>query len=69
MLAKAVKRADEKPARAASELLPANLTPHSLRRTFASLLFAIGEAPRYVTAPDGPYRGQGDARYHARQMH
>jgi integrase len=28
--------------------LPEGLTPHSLRRTFASLLFAIGETPPYV---------------------
>jgi integrase len=29
-------------------LLPDRLTPHSLRRTFASLLFALDETPPYV---------------------
>jgi integrase len=33
--------------------LPQRLTPHSLRRTFASLLFAIGEPPPYVMAQMG----------------
>jgi integrase len=28
--------------------LPPGITPHSLRRTFASLLFALGESPPYV---------------------
>ncbi len=28
--------------------LPANLTPHSLRRTFCSLLYALGEDPGVV---------------------
>jgi hypothetical protein len=29
------------------------LTPHSLRRTYASLLFAVGENPPYVIAQCG----------------
>jgi integrase len=33
--------------------LPAGLTPHSMRRTFASLLFALGEAPSYVMSQMG----------------
>jgi integrase len=33
--------------------LPAGLTPHSLRRTFASLLFALGEPPTYVMSQMG----------------
>jgi integrase len=33
---------------AETELLPAGLTPHSLRRTFASLLVALGEDPVYT---------------------
>jgi integrase len=33
--------------------LPAELTPHSLRRTFASLLFALGEPPPYVMSQMG----------------
>jgi integrase len=33
--------------------LPAKLTPHSLRRTFCSLLYALGEAPPVVMAEMG----------------
>jgi integrase len=33
--------------------LPAGLSPHSMRRTFASLLFALGEAPSYVMSQMG----------------
>ncbi len=33
--------------------LPEGLTPHSLRRTFASLLYAIGEDPPTVMAEMG----------------
>ena len=32
------------------ELIPTKLTPHSLRRTFTSILFALGETPPYVMA-------------------
>jgi integrase len=43
VLAKAVARANERLAEAHEAPLPEGLTPHSLRRTFASLLYAIGE--------------------------
>jgi integrase len=43
VLANAVKRANERLAEAREVPLPEGLTPHSLRRTFASLLYAIGE--------------------------
>lgn len=43
MLAKAVNRANERLCDTGEVPLPAGLTPHSLRRTFASLLYAIGE--------------------------
>ena len=43
VLAKAVNRANERLGDAGEAPLPAGLTPHSLRRTFASLLYAIGE--------------------------
>jgi integrase len=33
--------------------LPAKLTPHSLRRTFCSLLYALGEAPPVVMVEMG----------------
>ena len=36
-----------------ADKLPAGLTPHSLRRTFASLLYALGEAPPYVMSQMG----------------
>ena len=47
MLARAVEQANEALADADLAALPAGLTPHSLRRTFASLLFALGR-----TAPE-----------------
>jgi integrase len=53
MLAKAVTLADKQLAKDDGEPLPKHLTPHSLRRTFASLLFAIGETPPYVMAQMG----------------
>jgi integrase len=43
VLAKAVSRANERLGDIGEPPLPAGLTPHSLRRTFASLLYAIGE--------------------------
>jgi integrase len=43
VLVKAVERANERLAEAREAPLPEGLTPHSLRRTFASLLYAIGE--------------------------
>jgi integrase len=43
VLANTVKRANERLAEAREVPLPTGLTPHSLRRTFASLLYAIGE--------------------------
>lgn len=33
--------------------MPERLTPHSLRRTFASLLYALGENPAVVMAEMG----------------
>jgi len=48
VLAKAVARANERLAHAREAPLPTTLTPHSLRRTFASLLYAIGEDPGVV---------------------
>jgi integrase len=33
--------------------LPEGITPHSLRRTFASLLYALGETPAVVMAEMG----------------
>lgn len=43
ILAPAVEKASEALAKAGAEPLPEHLTPHSLRRTFASILAALGE--------------------------
>jgi integrase len=53
ILAPAIERANKRLAKAEVEPLPEGLTPHSLRRTYASILFAIGEAPPYVMAQLG----------------
>jgi integrase len=49
----AVKRASEALTKAGAEPLPDKITPHSLRRTYASILYALGEAPPYVMAQMG----------------
>jgi integrase len=56
ILDKAVTHANAKLAGNGAEPLPEGLTPHSLRRTFASLLFALGETPPYVRAQMGTQR-------------
>jgi integrase len=48
VLARAVKRANEQLVDAGLSPLPERLTPHSLRRTFASVLYALGEDPGVV---------------------
>lgn len=48
VLAPAVKRASEQLVKDGSSPLPDGLTPHSLRRTFASVLYALGEDPGVV---------------------
>jgi integrase len=48
VLKPAVKRANERLAKRELPPLPEGLTPHSLRRTFASLLYALGESPPVV---------------------
>jgi integrase len=53
VLARAVQRANAELEARARQPLPSGLTPHSLRRTFASLLFAIGEPPTYVMSQMG----------------
>ena len=68
VLAKAIERANAALAVATSEPLPAHLTPHSLRRTFASLLFALGETPPYVMAQMGHTSANLTLSIYARQM-
>jgi len=53
---------------AGAEPLPDGLTPHSLRRTFASLLFALGETPPYVMAQMGHTTPNLTLAIYARQM-
>jgi integrase len=53
LLAAATRRADENLAKLARPPLPDGLTPHALRRTFASLLYALGESPPVVMAEMG----------------
>jgi integrase len=48
VLKAAVRRANGSLAHAGLSPLPAKLTPHSLRRTFCSLLYALGEDPGVV---------------------
>jgi len=52
-LARAVQRANDELAAAELPPLPASLTPHGLRRTFASVLYALGESPPVVMAEMG----------------
>jgi integrase len=68
VLAKAVALANKQAANDGTEPLPEKLTPHSLRRTFASLLFAIGEAPPYVMAQMGHTTPNLTLSIYARQM-
>ncbi len=48
VLARAIKRANENRAKSHLAPLPEGLTPHSLRRTYISLMLAIGEDVPYV---------------------
>jgi integrase len=48
VFAATVARANANLTKAGRQPLPAHLTPHDLRRTFVSLLFAIGEDLPYV---------------------
>jgi integrase len=68
VLAKAVERANEQLAKHGQEQLPAKLTPHDLRRTFASLLFALGETPPYVMGQMGHTTANLTLSIYARQM-
>jgi integrase len=54
--------------RASARRDPEGLTPHSLRRTFASLLFAVGEAPPYVMRQMGHTSANLTLSIYARTM-
>jgi integrase len=68
ILAPAVETANERLSKKKLESLPGGLTPHSLRRTYASLLFAIGEVPPYVMAQMGHTTPTLTLAIYARQM-
>jgi integrase len=68
VLAKAVERANKRLANDDAETLPEGLTPHSLRRTFASLLYALGEAPPFVMAQMGHTSPNLALAIYAREM-
>ncbi len=53
VLGGAVERADEQLAKDGLSALPEGLTLHALRRTFGSLLIAVGKDPAYVMAQMG----------------
>lgn len=68
ILDKAVTHANAMLAEDGFEPPPGGLTPHSLRRTFASLLFALGETPPYVMAQMGHTTPNLTLAIYARQM-
>jgi integrase len=68
VLAAAVARANERLTAQHKPPLPSGLTPHSLRRTFASILFAVGETPPYVMAQMGHTTAELTLNVYARQM-
>lgn len=68
ILQPAVQHANEQRAKRNAEPLPERLTPHSLRRTFASILVALGEDPAYVIAQLGHTDPTLTLRIYARQM-
>jgi integrase len=63
----AVQHANKQLAKEGLEPLPA-LTPHGLRRSYASLLFALGEPPPYVMAQLGHTDPTITLRFYAKVM-
>jgi integrase len=68
VLATAAQNASAAMLEASDDPLPAGLTPHSLRRTFASLLYALGEAPPYVMRQMGHTTPHLALAIYAREM-
>jgi integrase len=68
LLDKAVERANAELERDGMTPLPERLTPHSMRRTFASLLFAIGRTPVEVMDQLGHTDPTLSLRIYARAM-
>jgi integrase len=68
MLAKSVRLANAKLESKGRPPLPEGITPHALRRTFASLLFALGEFPPYVMSQIGHTTAALTLAFYAREM-
>jgi integrase len=68
LLHPAVARANKRLAERSIEPLPAGVTHHALRRTFASLLYALGETPPRVMAQMGHTSPQLALTIYAREM-
>ena len=68
VLGKAVEKADERLDEAGKAPLPERLTPHSLRRTYASLLFALGRTAPEVMDQLGHSDPKLTLRIYARAM-
>lgn len=68
VLVPAVERANRALREVGGDPLPEGLTPHSLRRTFASLLLAIGEPPTHAMAQLGHTDPALTLRLYAREM-
>ena len=68
VLANAVEKADKRLAKEEKSPLPERLTPHSLRRTFASLLFALGRTAPEVMEQLGHTDPKLTLRIYARAM-
>jgi integrase len=68
VLARAVERANASLLERDLDPLPEGLTPHGLRRTFASLLFAIGEPPPRVMGQMGHTTPALTLAIYAREM-
>jgi integrase len=64
ILAPAIEATDEALQAAGDEPFPEGITPHSLRRTFASILVALGKDPELRDEPDGPR----DPGLHSRRL-
>ena len=68
ILARAVDHANATLEASGWQRLPDGLTPHSLRRMFASLLFALGEPPTYVMSQMGHTTPALTLALYAREM-
>ena len=68
VLAKAIERANERRVQSDLPPLPGSITPHSLRRTFASLLFALGRPAPIVMEQLGHTDAKLTLRIYARAM-